>query len=109
MLEQLHYQESANELAIAVQRHLIILGVSLDDEAGLQALARESLDKDYRTRLRDEAAHGNHTALAKCELFGLAGLMLKTMENSADEGYKVHGNDAWKAFSRALWKVTQQG
>ena len=34
---------------------------------------------------------------------GLAGIMLKTMEESAEHCIESHGGEAWKAFARALW------
>ena len=36
-------------------------------------------------------------------LFGLANLMLRTMEESAGVGIESHGGPVWKAFGRALW------
>ena len=36
-------------------------------------------------------------------VFGLAGIMLKTMEESAEIGVESHGGTAWKSFARALW------
>jgi hypothetical protein len=41
--------------------------------------------------------------MGKMDLFGLAGIMLRTMEESATVGVESHGGPAWKAFARALW------
>jgi hypothetical protein len=45
----------------------------------------------------------DYKLLAKVDLFGLAGIMLKTMEESASTGIMSHGGGAWKAFAKALW------
>ena len=35
--------------------------------------------------------------------------MLRTMQESAEEGVLTHGGPAWKAFARALWAESGQG
>jgi hypothetical protein len=55
-------------------------------------------------RTRSSTPTTSTARLAKLELFGLAGLMLRTMQESASAaGFESHGGDAWKAFARALW------
>jgi hypothetical protein len=41
--------------------------------------------------------------MAKLDLFGLAGIMMKTMEESATIGIESHGGQACKAFAKSLW------
>ncbi len=46
--------------------------------------------------------------MAKLDLFGLAGIMLKTMEESASVGVESHGGAAWKSFAKALWAESRE-
>ena len=72
------------------------------------ALAREALDHS-QDRIREAAASpDDHQLGAKVTLFGLASLMLRTMEESAGVGIESHGGAVWKAFGRALWLEAQQ-
>jgi len=55
--------------------------------------------------LKESVSHvGDYRLRAKAELFGLAALMLRIMEKSADDGVLTHGGPAWKSFGRALWE-----
>lgn len=85
-----------------IERKLIALNIDWHDETGLRALAREALSYDPAKGF-DIADAGNPERLARLQLYGLVGLMLKTMEGSAQEGREIHGSDAWKAFAHALW------
>jgi hypothetical protein len=46
-------------------------------------------------------AKGDRPALARAGLFGLAALMLKTLEESANAGVAGHGEPALKVLGRA--------
>ncbi|MDD5247598.1 MAG: hypothetical protein PHY45_01345 [Rhodocyclaceae bacterium] len=98
-----NYSREAEEIEREIARKGLVLGIDWQDEAQVQALAREALA--YRDpagvpeRRADDAR-----ALAKIELFGLAQLMLTVMRQSADEGMFTHGGAVWKAFARALWQ-----
>ena len=90
-----------------IERELIRKGVAIGldwtDEPAVRALAREALR--HMEAYLDLVRKGRADAITKVKLdiFGLAGLMLKTMEESAGEGIESHGGLAWKAFARALW------
>ena len=61
---------------------------------------------DHAADVAKEVAAGqthDPRLLAKLDLFGLAAVMLRTLQESADEGFLSHGGPAWKAFARALW------
>ena len=51
------------------------------------------------------AAYASHdqARMAKAELFALASLMLRAMENAAQEGRDVHAGEVWKAFGKHLY------
>ena len=49
----------------------------------------------------------DYKLMAKLDLFGPAGIMLKTMEESASIGIDSHGGPAWKAFAKALWAASK--
>ncbi|NTV12138.1 MAG: hypothetical protein HGA47_15410 [Zoogloea sp.] len=96
-----NFSENTAALEREIVRRGVALGIDWTNESQLRALAREALTAINAANHR--AASGDPLALAKAELFGLAGLMLKTMQESADEGLFSHGGPAWKAFARALW------
>lgn len=97
-----NYPQGTREIELEIGRKGIILGIDWKDEARVRALAREALDHLQDDVKKVAAGHGDPELRAKVDLFGLAGLMLKTMAESAGEGIESHGGDAWKAFSRAL-------
>lgn len=78
------------------------LGIDWEDEAAVRALAREAIDH-ARATVDSAGVRKEGQALLKAELFGLAALMLKNMEESAERGFLTHGGPSWKAFARALW------
>lgn len=103
------YQLSARAIEQELVRKGIALGLDWTDEVAVRALAREAMrhlarDLDLVRRSRVDRA-----TRIKVDLFGLAGLMLKTMEESAGEGIESHGGLAWKAFARALWAERTPG
>ncbi len=98
-----NYIEDAQEIELEIERKGIALGIDWNDEAQVRALAREALDYSPDDTHLKASAPLDHTLLAKIDLFGLAGLMLRTMEESAGVGIESHGGVAWKAFAKALW------
>lgn len=98
-----NYGASTREIEHEIERKGIVLGIDWSDEVQVRGLAREALG-NLQDTLKTAAANPDDLRLrAKIDLFGLAGIMLKTMEESADNGIQSHGGDAWKAFAKALW------
>jgi hypothetical protein len=97
----LHDSQGASEIEIQIIRHGIALGINWNDNAQVQALAREALHHSQGTLALFSQHHNDYKLKSKIELFGLAALMMKNMTHSADEGF-THGGIAWKPFSRAL-------
>ena len=98
-----NYGESAKEIEQEIERKGIILGIDWTDEHQVRTLAKEALGH-LQDDLKTAAANPHDYRLrAKIDLFGLAGIMLKTMAESADNGMQSHGGEAWKAFAKALW------
>ena len=90
-----------------IERNGIALGIDWEDALQVRAIAREALEYSADDARLVTAQPVDYQLLAKIELFGLAGLMLKTMEESAGLGIESHGGNAWKAFARALWAEAQ--
>ena len=98
-----NYARNVAEIESEIVRKGIVLGIDWSDVGEVRALAREALDH-LGDAVRMAAAHpDDHQLMAKVDLFGLAGIMLKTMEESASVGIESHGGPAWKAFAKALW------
>ncbi|HQO29093.1 MAG TPA: hypothetical protein PKY22_06165 [Accumulibacter sp.] len=97
------YRSDAQEIELAIERKGIALSIDWQDDGQVRALAREALDYSADQTRFSAVEPLDHRLMAKVELFGLAGLMLRTMEESADVGFESHGGVAWKAFARALW------
>lgn len=95
------YAAEAQALEMEIQRMGIALGVDWSDQVQVRALAHEAVTKG-REEVAEAARSGERLALTKAELFGLAELMLKTMEESANEGFLTQGGPIWKAFGQAL-------
>jgi hypothetical protein len=96
-----HYARDAEALEHEIARLGVAVGVDWNDPAAVRALAREALTggaAHVETLVRSE----HQVERAKGELFALAVLMLRTMEESAGEGIHTHGGPCWKAFGRAL-------
>lgn len=99
-----NYRREALEIEQEIERKGIALGIDWADEVQVRTLAREALNQGtVETHAAAIDSHDRH-ALTKAELFGLAALMLKTMEQSAQDGMLTHGGPAWKAFGKALWQ-----
>ncbi len=98
-----NYEQDTRDIELEIERKGVALGIDWKNEQQVRQLAREALD--FHTANTGRIAHESvdYTRLARIELFGLAGLMLRTMQESASIGIESHGGDAWKAFARALW------
>ncbi len=85
-----------------MKRHLMALGIDWHDDAAMKKLATEC--KAFGPT-QANAAYASHDreAKAKAELFALASLMLRTMENAAGENRDVHAGEVWKAFGKHLY------
>jgi len=97
-----NYPAEVKALEQEIERMGIALGIDWSDEVQVRILAREAISAEHDGTMT-AASHGDRPALARAELFGLAALMLKTMEESAHEGFLTHGGPVWKIFGRALW------
>ena len=98
-----NYLREAAELEREIVRRGLILGIDWDDEAAVRLLAREALACRLAEGRPGCDPETDPRALAKIELFGLAQLMLKVMEEGAESGLEIHGGTVWKEFGRALW------
>lgn len=97
------YTQNIPLIEASIARCGIALNINWSNEAQVRQLAREALFQGKEAELAAGAAPGDRQLLAKAELFGLAGLMLKTMQESAETGFETHGGPVWKAFGRALY------
>jgi hypothetical protein len=103
-----NYQETTRKIEDEIAHMGVALGIDWSDEVQVRALACEALDHS-QDRIREAAAQPeDHLLGAKVTLFGLASLMLRTMEESAGVGIESHGGPIWKAFGRALWLEAEQ-
>lgn len=98
-----NYGAETNEIELAIERKGVVLGIDWTDKVQVHALAREALNHVAADVKIDASQAIDHKLMAKLDLFGLAGLMLKTMGESAEIGVESHGGPAWKAFASALW------
>lgn len=100
-----NFGRETSELEREFERKGIVLGIDWHDEVQVTALARESLDHAAEEAAQAASLDCHDRQLrAKVELFGLANVMLKAMEESAIQGFESHGGVAWKAFARALFR-----
>ncbi|MGC3962638.1 MAG: hypothetical protein QM803_04740 [Rhodocyclaceae bacterium] len=102
MPEYEDYEGTAGKIELEIERKLMILGIDWHDEGQMRDLARRALEFNAAKGF-PKVMPGDGQTLAKIELFGLVGLMLRNMEESASAGREVHGREAWKAVARALW------
>lgn len=98
-----NYTEETRQIEQEIERKGIALGIDWTDDAQVHALARETLDCLCGELHVPSSGAVDHKLMAKLDLFGLAGIMLKTMAESASIGLESHGGVAWKAFAKALW------
>jgi len=102
-----NYTKDAAEIETELVRRGVALGLDWSNESEVRALAHEAMNHladDIRISASDPV---DYQRLAKIDLFGLAGVMLKTMEESAGYGFESHGGPVWKAFAKALWAEAQ--
>lgn len=95
------YARNTRDIERAIEQKGIALGVDWNDEQQVRALAREALAR-VPADGTGVAGH-DHKRMARIELFGLVGLMLQTMQESASVGIEAHGGAVWKSLARALW------
>ncbi len=99
-----NYRDSTRALELEIERRGIILGIDWSDEVQVRALAREALQRAKEdAKLVASSEIPDPLLMARVDLFGLAGIMLKTLRESAEEGILSHGGPAWRAFAKALW------
>lgn len=96
-----HYDE-VSRIELELKRHLIALGLDWNNEVSMKQLAAEC--QAFKAT-NAQAAYASHdrTQKTKAELFALASLMLRTMENAAGENREVHAGEVWKAFGKHLY------
>jgi hypothetical protein len=102
-----NYSQEIREIEQEIERKGIALGINWDDDAQVRSLAREALDHATGEVKISASDPVDPRLMAKLDLFGLAGIMLRTMEESATVGIESHGGAAWKSFARALWAEKQ--
>lgn len=96
-----HWTE-VSRLETELARKMIVLGLDWHDDAAMAQLAAECKVFGPADVGAAVASHDSKK-IAKAELFGLASLMLRTMENAALEGRDVHAGEVWKSFGRHLY------
>lgn len=96
-----HYPQETKALELELERMGIAMNIDWSDQAQVRALARDALSPEAAHTMA-AAAKGERAALAKAELFGLAALMLKAMDEGANEGVVTQGGPAWQSFGTAL-------
>ena len=102
------YETTTQRIETEIERMGVALGIDWSDEVQVRALAREALDHSAECVRRAAIAPEDQLLGAKVVLFGLANLMLRTMEESAGVGVESHGGPVWKRFGRALWLEREQ-
>jgi len=86
-----------------LKRYMMALGLDWHDEAAMIRLAAEC---QAFGPLHSAAAYASHdpSQISKAKLFGLASMMMRTMESAAHDNRDVHGGEAWKALGKHLYK-----
>ncbi len=101
------FREHTEEIGHRIAGLGVALGIDWEDEAEVHNLAREALDHSAQT-VSSAGIQKGGDILIKAEIFGLAALMLKNMQRSAENGFLTHGGPSWKAFAKALWQEHEQ-
>ena len=86
-------RQEAKDIALAIERLLVALGIDSEDTAAMADLAGEALDHPRLEEERVKAEAGDLTAMSRYELF------------AREDHQHVHGNASWKAFARALYAL----
>jgi hypothetical protein len=96
-----HWNE-VSRIETELLRKMTVLGLDWHDDAAMAQLASECKAFHPADANAAYASH-DYQKIAKAELFGLASLMLRAMENAALEGRDVHGGEVWKSFGKHLY------
>lgn len=102
-----NYLQDTQDIEREIERRGVALGIDWSNAEQVRALAREAIEHVSSDVQRAMAMPIDYQLLAKVELFGLAALMLRTMQESASVGFESHGGVIWKTFARALWAEAQ--
>ena len=81
----------------------VALGIDWDNQVEVRGLAQEAIEHAAAT-VSSASEHKDSRLLLKAEIFGLAALMLKEMQGSAERGFLTHGGPSWRSFGKALWQ-----
>lgn len=92
-----YYDKEAGQLALEIERKMVILNIDWRDPTRLRELAHRILNEKPGSNAAEQGSK------AWAELVGLVNLMNVLMAESATKDVEVHGNEAWKALARALW------
>lgn len=97
-----HWDEVA-QIETELRRYMMALGLDWHDEAAMEQLASEC--KAFGPS-EAHAAYASHDSklINKAKIFGLASMMMRTMESAAREDRDVHGGEVWKAFGKHLYR-----
>ena len=104
-----NYAETAKAIEHEIVIKGIVLGIDWTDESQVRALAHEAIEHSADDVKHVASGPVDYKLMAKVDLYGLAGIMLRTMEESADVGFESHGGVAWKALAKALWEESKLG
>ncbi len=99
------FDETALEIEHEMSIKAVVLGIDWNNPQQIRELAHEALSYskgELGSLMQNEP---DAQTRAKVEFFALAGLMLKTMQTSAEAGVDTHGGVVWKTFGRALFEV----
>jgi hypothetical protein len=96
-----HWDEVA-QIETELRRYMVALSLDWHDEAAMVQLASEC--KVFGPS-DAQAAYASHDSklINKAKIFGLASMMMRTMESAAREDRDVHGGEVWKAFGKHLY------
>jgi len=95
-----NYALEADQLEREIERKGVALGIDWSNAIEVRLLARDALA--CRVTSADFSSDDTEQR-TRVELFGLAQLMLKVMEESAGHNIHTHGGAVWKSFAQALW------
>jgi len=103
-----YFARDAEDLEHEIAKHGVAIGLDWENHDAVRALAREALEggaQHVETLVRSK----DRIERARGELFALGVMMLRTMEESAEQGILTHGGPCWKAFGRALIEESAGG
>lgn len=98
-----NHWDAVSKIETELMRKMIALGFDWHDETKMSQLAAEC--KTFGPAQAQAAyASNDREQVTKAELFALASLMMRTMEEAANEGRDVHGGEVWKALGKHLYR-----